>query len=219
MIPLRDDNPSSSRPVVTVLLILICTAVFLAVFYGLGSDAAIERVFRTYGATPAALMAPGNLPAKAPTLVTSLFLHGGWLHLIGNMWFLWIFGDNIEDLMGHGGYLVFYLAAGVIATLTHVVMNQASANPLIGASGAIAGVLGAYTVLFPRARILSLVPLGLLTRIIPVPAVLFLPVWFVYQFLRGLAAQAGGGGVAWWAHVGGFLAGIVLVPVFVHRRR
>src|SRR5437867_12935965 len=101
-------NPSSSRPVVTVLLILVCTAVFLAVFYGLGSDAAIEQVIRTYGATPAALMAPGNLQTKAPTLMTALFLHGGWLHLIGNMWFLWIFGDNVEDLMGHGGYLIFY---------------------------------------------------------------------------------------------------------------
>lgn len=220
MIPLRDDNPSSSRPAITVLLILLCTAVFLAVFYGLGSDVAIERVLRTYGATPAALMAPGNLLTKAPTLVTSLFLHGGWLHLIGNMWFLWIFGDNVEDLMGHGGYLIFYLAAGVIATATHVVMNKLSMNPLIGASGAIAGVLGAYTVLFPRARILSLIPLGLFTRFIAIPAFLFLPLWFVMQFVYGLATLAGtGGGVAWWAHVGGFIAGIVLVPIFVRRRR
>ena len=135
------------------------------------------------------------------------------------MWFLWIFGDNVEDLMGHGGYLIFYLAVGVIASATHVVMNKLSTNPLIGASGAIAGVLGAYTVLFPRARILSLIPLGLFTRFIAIPAFLFLPLWFVMQFVYGLASLAGGGGgVAWWAHVGGFIAGIVLVPVFVRRR-
>lgn len=219
MIPLRDDNPSSSRPVITVLLILVCAAVFLSVFYGLGSEAAIERVISTYGATPAALMAPGNLLAKAPTLVTSLFLHGGWLHLIGNMWFLWIFGDNVEDLMGHGGFVAFYLAAGVAASATHVLLNQMSTNPLIGASGAIAGVLGAYTVLFPRARIVSLLPLGLFTRLIAIPAVLFLPLWFLMQFVYGLASLAGAGaGVAWWAHVGGFIAGIALVPVFARRR-
>ena len=127
--------------------------------------------------------------------------------------------DNVEDLMGHGGYLIFYLAVGVIASATHVVMNKLSTNPLIGASGAIAGVLGAYTVLFPRARILSLIPLGLFTRFIAIPAFLFLPLWFVMQFVYGLASLAGGGGgVAWWAHVGGFIAGIVLVPVFVRRR-
>src|SRR5438128_11557259 len=171
MIPLRDDNPSSSRPIVTVLLILVCTAVFLAVFYGLGSDAAIEQVIRTYGATPAALMAPGNLQTKAPTLVTSLFLHGGWLHLIGNMWFLWIFGDNVEDLMGHGGYLIFYLAVGVIASATHLAMNKPSADPLIAASAAIAGVLAAHTALFPRARTRPLPPRGLAPRLTAIPRV------------------------------------------------
>ena len=220
MIPLRDDNPSSSRPVVTVLLILTCIVVFLYVSYGLGSEAATERVFSTYGATPAALMAPPNLLAKAPTLVTSLFLHGGWLHLIGNMWFLWIFGDNVEDRMGHGGFAAFYLMAGVAASATHVLVNQTSTNPLIGASGAIAGVLGAYTVLFPRARIVSLLPLGLFTRLIAIPAVLFLPLWFLMQFVSGLASLASAGtGVAWWAHVGGFIAGIVLVPIFARRRQ
>src|SRR2546428_5808593 len=211
MIPLRDDNPPSSRPIVTVLLILICIVVFLYVSYGLGSEAATERVFSTYGATPAALMAAGNLLAKAPTLVTSLFLHGGWWHLIGNMWFLWIFGDNVEDRMGHGGFAVFYLTAGVAASATHVLMNQTSTNPLIGASGAIAGVLGAYTVLFPRAPIVSLLPLGLLTRLIAISAGLFLAVWVPIQVVSGLASLASAGtGVAWWAHVGGFIAGIVL---------
>src|SRR2546428_2818815 len=211
MIPLRDDNPSSSRPVVTVLLILICIVVFLYVSYRLGSEAATERVFSTYGATPAALMAAGNLLAKAPTLVTSLFLHGGWLHLIGNMWFLWIFGDNVEDRMGHGGFAVFYLTAGGAASATHVLLNQTSTNPLICASGAIAGVPGAYPVLFPRARIVSLLPLGPVTKWIAIPAVPLLPYWFLMQFVYGLASLASAGtGVAWWAHVGGFIAGIVL---------
>src|SRR2546428_2736966 len=206
MIPLRDDTPSSSRPVVTVLLILICIVVFLYVSYGLGSEAATERVFSTYGATPAALMAAGNLLAKAPTLVTSLFLHGGWLHLIGNMWFLWIFGDNVEDRMGHGGFAAFYLMAGVAASATHVLGNQTATNPLIGASGAIAGVLGACTVLFPRARIVSLLPLGLFTRLIAIPAVLFLPLWFLMQLVSGLASLASAGaGVARGGHVGGVL--------------
>src|SRR3989442_7684057 len=161
MIPLRDDNPPSSRPIVTVLLILICIVVFLYVSYRLGSEAATERVFSTYGATPAALMAPPNLLAKAPTLVTSLFLHGGWLHLIGNMWFLWIFGDNVEDRMGHGGFAVFYLTAGVAASATHLLMNQTSTHALIGARRDSAGGLGADTELVHRGRIHSPVPLGL----------------------------------------------------------
>ncbi len=220
MIPLRDDNPSSTPPVVTVLLILACTAVFLYMFYGVGSEAALEGFIVTYGAVPAELLAPGRLPVEAPTLVTAMFLHGGWAHLIGNMLFLWIFGDNVEDLMGHGGFLLFYLLAGAVATGAHVLLNPASTAPLIGASGAIAGVLGAYLVLFPRARILSLVPFGLFSRLVAVPAVLFLPVWFLMQFVYGVASLTGeAAAVAWWAHVGGFVAGIVLVPVFARRRR
>ncbi len=220
MIPLRDDTPSSSPPIVTVALILACAAVFLYMFYGIGSQAALERFILAYGAVPAELLSPGRLSSEGPTLLTAMFLHGGWAHLIGNMLFLWIFGDNVEDLMGHGGFLLFYLLAGVIATGAHVVLNSSSAAPLIGASGAIAGVLGAYLVLFPRARILSLVPFGLFSRLVAVPAVLFLPLWFVLQFVYGVVSLAGDvTTVAWWAHVGGFVAGILLVPLFTHRRR
>src|SRR5438034_3059979 len=205
MIPLRDDNPSSSRPIVTVLLILVCTAVFLAVFYGLGSDAAIEQVIRTYGATPAALMAPGNLQTKAPTLVTSMFLHGGWLHLIGNMWYLWIFGDNIEDRLGHARYLAFYLGGGIVAALVQYVARPGSQVPTVGASGAIAAVLGAYAVTYPRARVATLVPLFPFFPIVHLSALVVLGLWFVLQFFSGALSLAWSsrGGVAWWAHIGG----------------
>ena len=219
MIPLRDYNPSSSRPVVTILLILACTAVFLYTTYGLSSAAAGERFVLTYGATPAVLVAPGGLVTAAPTLVTSLFLHGGWLHLLGNMLYLWIFADNVEDRMGHGGFLIFYLLVGVVSVLTHAFVNRASTLPLIGASGAIAGVLGAYLVLFPRARIRSLAFIGFFFTTVAIPAIVFLPLWFLMQFFFGLGSiGTGGGGVAWWAHIGGFLAGMVLVLIFARRR-
>ena len=224
MIPLRDDQPRFSTPYVTYFLIGLNSAIFL--FESALTPESFKTLLFQFGMISAnitgylsAASGPGLVAVLLPAL-TSMFLHGSWMHVIGNMWFLWIFGDNVEDLMGHGGYLIFYLAVGVVASATHVLMNKLSTNPLIGASGAIAGVLGAYTVLFPRARILSLIPLGLFTRFIAIPAFLFLPLWFVMQFVYGLASLAGTGeGVAWWAHVGGFIAGIVLVPVFVHRRR
>ena len=220
MIPLRDDTPSSSRPVMTSLIIIACTLVFLYML-SLGSEARVERFILAYGATPAVIAghaAPGAGPTYA-TLVTSMFLHGGWVHLIGNMLYLWIFGDNVEDLMGRLGFLMFYLVSGVAAAVTHVLLDARSSVPLIGASGAIAGVLGAYLVRFPRARILSLVPFGIFSRLVAVPALLFLPLWFLMQFIYGLGLIGGGGTtVAWWAHVGGFVAGVVLVPVFGRRR-
>ena len=221
MIPLRDNLPSSTRPVVTILLILACTAVFVHVFYGLPSDAAAQRVIMSYGAIPAHLLAPGGLAEGAPTVVTSLFLHGSWLHLGGNMLYLWIFGDNVEGWMGHTGFLFFYLLSGAVATLSHALLNPTSTAPLVGASGAIAGVLGAYLVLFPRARIRSLAIFGFYVTTVSIPAVVYLPLWFLLQFFSGVAslgAGAGGGGVAWWAHVGGFVTGIALVPVFTRRR-
>lgn len=220
MIPLRDYNPSSSRPVVTVLVILACVATFLYMTFGLDSQAAQDRFVLTYGATPAVLATSGGLVA-APTLVTSLFLHGGWLHLLGNMLYLWIFGDNVEDRMGHSGFLVFYLLVGVIAAVAHVIVNPVSRIPLIGASGAIAGVLGAYLMLFPRARVRTLAFFGLYFTTISVPAIVMLPLWFLFQFFAGLGSlgTASGAGVAWWAHVGGFLAGVVLVFVFARRGR
>lgn len=220
MIPLRDDNPSSSRPITTYLIVAICTLVFLFMLT-LGSGSRAEAFIFTWGATPAAIAGrSGGSPLAAyTTIVTSMFMHGGWFHLIGNMLYLWIFGDNVEDLMGHVGFGAFYLIAGVAATLTHVFLNAGSTVPLVGASGAIAGVLGAYLVLFPRARILSLVPFGFFSRLVEVPALFFLPIWFLLQFLQGVADIAGtGGGVAWWAHIGGFVAGIVLVPIFARRR-
>jgi membrane associated rhomboid family serine protease len=220
MIPLRDNLPSSTHPVITILLILVCAAVFLYVFYGLASEAAVQRVVMNYGAVPAHLLAPGGLTEAAPTLVTSLFLHGSWLHLGGNMLYLWIFGDNVEDWMGHTGFLFFYLLSGAVATVSHALLNPTSTAPLVGASGAIAGVLGAYLVLFPRARIRSLAILGYYVTTVSIPAVVYLPLWFLLQFFSGVASlgAAGGGGVAWWAHVGGFVTGIVLVPVFSRRR-
>jgi len=222
MIPLRDNLPSSTPPVITVLLILACTTVFLHVSYGLPSDAAVQRVLMNYGAIPSHLLGPGGLAEAAPTVVTSLFLHGSWLHLGGNMLYLWIFGDNVEDWMGHTGFLFFYVLSGAAATMSHALLNATSTAPLVGASGAIAGVLGAYLVLFPRARIRSLAILGYYVTTVSIPAVVFLPLWFLLQFFSGVAslgAGAGGGGVAWWAHVGGFVTGIALVPIFSRRRR
>jgi membrane associated rhomboid family serine protease len=221
MIPLRDDIPSASRPITTYLIVALCTGVFLYML-SLGSAPRVEAFILQYGATPAEVTgrAGGNPVQAYPTVITSMFMHGGWLHLIGNMLYLWIFGDNVEDLMGHVGFAMFYLIAGVAATLTHVFLNAGSTVPMIGASGAIAGVLGAYLVLFPRARILSLVPFGFYSRIAEVPALVFLPIWFLLQFLQGVADIAGAGaGVAWWAHIGGFVAGIILVPIFARRRR
>jgi len=221
MIPLRDDNPSSSRPVVTYLIILLNVLVFLYMLR-LGTEAAVERFVFTRGAIPAQLTGrAGGTPAAAyPTLVTSMFVHGGWAHLGGNMLYLWVFGDNVEDLMGHAGFLIFYLLAGLAAVGAHILANPASPVPLIGASGAIAGVLGAYLVLFPRARIISLVPLGFFLRVVAVPAVFFLPLWFLLQFVYGLASLGGEAAtVAWWAHVGGFVAGALLVRVFARPRR
>ncbi len=219
MIPLRDDNPSSSRPVINYLLILSCVLIFIHML-SLGTLARIERFTFSYGAIPAQLTGhAGNTGPAYATVVTSMFLHGGWVHLLGNMLYLWIFGDNVEDLMGHGGYLIFYLLVGIIATVSHVFVNPDSTAPLIGASGAIAGVLGAYLVLFPRARILSLVPLGIFFWTVKVPALFFLPLWFVMQFLTGLASIGHEVPVAWVAHIGGFIAGLILVFVFARRPR
>ncbi len=221
MIPLRDDNPSTTRPVVTWLLILANVLVF-AFMLTLRSETALNRFILAYGAIPGELTGRiGNAPVgEYPTLITSMFLHGGWLHLIFNMLYLWIFGDNVEDLMGHGGFLVFYVLTGLAAGWTQILLSPASSVPLIGASGAISGVLGAYLVLFPRARILSLVPFGIFSRLVAVPAYFFLPLWFVIQLFSGFGSLGGeGGGVAFWAHVGGFVAGAVLVLVFARRGR
>ncbi len=224
MIPLRDANPSRSVPVVTLALIALNCLVF---FYELAlPPAGLEQLVFTFGMVPAKVIAfPTNpsigfLDATVPFL-TSMFLHAGWLHLIGNMWFLWIFGDNVEDYVGHLRFLLFYLLCGLAASVAHLVSNLDSTIPTVGASGAIAGVLGAYLLLFPGARILTLVP-AFLVWVMELPAYIILLYWFVLQLLQGMAASAvasPGGGVAWWAHVGGFAAGLVLVKIVASRRR
>jgi membrane associated rhomboid family serine protease len=222
MIPLRDDNPTTLVPWVTALLIGANVLLFV---YELALGPRLESFLLAFGAVPVRLLgagvAPGGGPAGVPpsvTIVSSMFLHGGLWHLAGNMLYLWIFGNNIEDALGHLRFLFFYLISGVIAVYAHAVTDPGSAVPMIGASGAVSGVLGAYLVLFPRARVLALVPMGFVMQTVHVPAVFVLGFWIVIQFLYGLLSLGGpGGGVAWFAHVGGFLAGVVLIRLLVRR--
>jgi len=221
LIPLHDDNPTTIPPIVTVGIIILCAAVFL---WQLTLSPTAEQIaVYSYGVVPALLVGgetrPSELvqiPAWLPVL-TSMFLHGGWLHIIGNMLYLWIFGNNIEDAMGHVRFVIFYLLCGTVAALTQSYLSVHSDAPMIGASGAIAGVLGAYAVLYPRAHVLVLVPLGFFFPVMRLPALLVLGFWFVLQFLQGSTAPSGEGGVAYWAHIGGFVAGVLLI--FVFRRR
>jgi membrane associated rhomboid family serine protease len=212
MIPLRDTQRSYSTPVVTVLLIVVNCVAFLYEL-SLGAPARNHLIY-IYGLVPDRL---------APlSLVTFMFLHGGWLHIIGNMWFLWIFGDNVEDILGHVKYLLFYLLCGVAAGLAHVVTNLGSPVPTVGASGAIAGVMGAYLVKFPRARITTLVPVFIFLTTFDLPAAFILAYWFLIQIFSGVGAVASSHltaqGVAWFAHVGGFLTGILLILILPTRR-
>jgi len=212
MIPLRDNIPSTRTPVVNYLIITACVLVFL--WQTQAKNLRIEFAFN-----PSHLLHPGagGVPFSTVvgTILTSMFMHGGLLHLLGNMWFLWIFGDNVEDRMGHFRYLVFYVVCGTIAALTHALISGFAAVPMLGASGAIAGVLGAYFVLFRGATVRTLVILVIFITVVDLPAVVFLGLWFVFQFFTGLGSIGGaGGGVAVWAHVGGFLAGLWLVRYF-----
>lgn len=228
MIPLHDDIPSRRPAVVNYLLILVSTLIFLYEI-GLGSKAQ-TRLFFHWGLVPAhyagvslwALMLAGKWARLLP-LVTYIFLHGSWLHLIGNMLYLWVFGDNVEDRLGHFRYLILYLGAGVAGGLMQVWSNPGATGPTIGASGAIAGVLGAYLISFPRARVISLIPVGIFPLFIPIPAVIFLILWFGLQLLNGMFSlqnvPVGGDVVAWWAHVGGFAAGIILLALLRPRRQ
>ena len=205
MIPLRDNIQSRTVPFVNYAIIGIN---ILAFFYELSLGAGeLNAFFYDYGVVPAKVTGGGFEPYP---FLTSMFLHGGWMHIIGNMLFLWIFGDNVEDRMGHVVYVFFYLLSGIGATALHIVTDTGSRLPTIGASGAIAGVMGAYFVLYPKARVLSAVIIFYFIRLIEIPAVVFLGIWFGFQFLSGLIAfGAEGGGVAFWAHIGGFLVGIV----------
>ena len=212
MFPVSDVIPSKTRPVVTIGLIAACTLAFV---YELQLDRRqMYALAHGWGAVPADL--------RWPTLFSSLFLHDGWIHFGGNMLYLWIFGDNVEDSLGHAGYLLFYLAAGVLAALAHVVFHPGSAAPLIGASGAIAAVMGAYFVLYPRSQVLTAVFLVLYLDVIEIPAVFFLGIWLLMQLLSGFAsmgAQAADVGVAFAAHIAGFLAGAATGLVIRRRSR
>lgn len=220
MIPLRDDNPTRRLPVLTVTLLGACVAVFLWQA-SLSPEAARQAVY-AFGVTPAVLSGGARLPAEAAivpawlTVITSMFLHGGWLHLIGNMLYLWIFGDNVEDALGHLRFLIFYIACGVAAVAAQALPDPGSTVPMIGASGAISGILGAYLLLHPRARVLVFIPLGIFSQLLRLPALLVLGLWFALQLVASLG-QAEGGGVAFRAHVGGFLAGLLLAPLMKRR--
>jgi membrane associated rhomboid family serine protease len=185
-------------------------------FYELSLGERLQGFFLQSAFVPAEYF-DGGLVSEARPIFLSMFLHGGWMHLLGNMLYLWIFGDNVEDRLGHGKFIVFYLLCGVAATLAHAYTNPGSTIPTIGASGAISGVLGAYLVMFPRARVLTLIPLGFFIRITELPALVVLGLWFVLQLISGagaLANQAQAGGVAWWAHIGGFVVGAVIGMLF-----
>lgn len=217
MIPLRDTVKPRSFPIVNWLLIIANLVVFL--FEISLRPRQLDALVTMYGATPARLFA--GHPLALVTLFTSMFLHGGWLHVISNLWALFIFGDNVEDRMGSGRYLVFYLMSGVAASLAQAFIDPASRTPAIGASGAIAGVLGAYLVLFPGSRVLTLVPVFFLPWFIEIPAVIYLGFWFISQFFSGVLSleMTAVGGVAYWAHIGGFLFGLIVVPFFARRKR
>ncbi|MEO0403097.1 MAG: rhomboid family intramembrane serine protease [Pseudomonadota bacterium] len=206
MFPIRDHNPSGRTPYVTYLLMAANIAIFLS-YVGLFQDArALNALFFDYAAIPARITNGDGLS----TLITSMFLHGGWMHLIGNMLFLWIFGDNVEDEMGHLPFLGFYLATGIAAGVIHVASAPYSSVPTVGASGAIAGVMGGYLLLFPKARVDIVLFLVVFFRVFPIPAWIMLAVWFALQFVGGIGADPEAGGVAYWAHAGGFVAGLVL---------
>lgn len=242
MIPLRDNIPPRTPAVVNYLMIAICGLVF---FLQLGDQKdGQDELVEKYGMIPARVMHPDQpvvireqvlkqlrsgdvfaeeqereiaAPSFSPwlTLLTCTFLHGGWMHVIGNLWFLHIFGDNVEDRFGHGKYLLFYLACGIMASATHLLTNLGSNIPTIGASGAIAGVMGAYFVLYPHAKVLTLIPLGVFSQAFLVPAPVFLGIWFVIQFVQGTLTAGGteAEGVAWWAHIGGYAFGMALAWV------
>jgi membrane associated rhomboid family serine protease len=217
MIPLQDTVQSRGIPLMTWGLILVNGLVFI---YELTlSPEQLELLIAERGMTPARL---GTDPEAYWTVLTSMFMHGDWLHFIGNMWMLYLFGDNVEDRMGSVRYFVFYMLCGLASSAAHIVVDPSSEVPSIGASGAIAGVLGAYLVLFPTARVITLVPVFIIPFLFEIPAIIFLGFWFVSQLWSGvlsLVNPTAYGGIAWWAHIGGFLAGIGLVYVFRQSRK
>jgi len=219
MIPLRDTIPSRTFPAINYLLMAANLACFL---YELSLGSRLDGLLSTWGLVPARLFSLGAGPGRDMlTLATSMFLHAGWLHFLGNMLYLYIFGDNVEDRLGHLRYLVFYLLCGICAGLAQALVSPTMRVPMVGASGAIAGVMGAYFCLYPRARVVTLLFLFVFVQVVEIPAFFFLGLWFLLQFFSGAAsldARTAAGGVAWWAHIGGFASGVVLL-FFLKRRR
>lgn len=222
MIPLKDDTPTRRLPIVGRTILVMCVLVFL---WQISLDPAAARAaVYGLGMIPAVLFGEAQLPPEVAvvppfaTMFTSMFLHGGWMHLIGNMLYLWIFANNVEDAMGHSRFIVFYVVCGLAAAAAQALLDPSSEIPMVGASGAISGVLGAYLLLLPRARILVLVPLGIIWTLLRLPAVLVLGLWFGLQLLNQMMAAPGEGGVAFMAHIGGFIAGMALIPLFKERR-
>lgn len=222
MLPIRDTIQSKTPPIVTVGLIVVNSLVF---FFQLSLGYKLNDFLAVFGLVPTRfihLLEKGQILAGILPLFTCMFLHGGWLHIIGNMWYLWIFGDNVEDRVGHAKFFIFYILCGFLSGFTHTLMNPHSGVPTVGASGAIAGIMGAYIVLYPRAKIWTLIPIFFFVQFIEIPAFVFLGFWIIMQFVIGAFSHNMGplqGGVAWWAHVGGFAAGAILVLVFKKREK
>ena len=223
MFPLKDNIPTKNFPTVNIGLIVINVVFFI---YQVSYGHRVDQLIMAFGFIPARFLeqqAENFLnPARFLPVFSSMFLHGNLLHLISNMWMLWIFGDNVEDCMGHGRYLLFFLLCGIASVAVQAVFSPGSMVPMIGASGAISGVLGAYFLTYPQARVLTLVPIIIFIYLIELPAYFFLGFWFIMQFIQGSvhsldSAAAGTGGIAWWAHVGGFVAGVLLLGVFRHK--
>lgn len=218
MIPLKDINPTERFPIVTVLIIITCTVIFLGEISL--PQAELEAFVYSYGAVPSRILGPeANLPYGLITIFTSMFLHGGFMHLIGNMLYLWIFGNNVEDRLGHGAFFVFYLLCGYAAAFLQAVFSTNPGTPMIGASGAIAGLLAGYLVLFPGARIRTLVAVLYYITLVDLPAYFVIGIWFLLQLVSSLGSIGIESGVAYFAHVGGFLAGLILINIFPKRRR
>jgi len=225
MIPLRDTIPSRTLPITNVFIIALNTIAFVSEL--LLAPQGQERLIFFLGIVPARYMGGQGLFEHTVAgdylpFLTGMFLHGGWLHFLGNMWFLWLFGDNVEDRIGHFRYFLFYILCGILSSLVHILVNAGSLIPTIGASGAIAGVMGAYFVMYPQARIVTLIPIFFFIEIIQIPAFIFLGIWFFMQLQSGALALAGtgqSGGIAFWAHIGGFIAGILLLVIFLKTGR
>jgi membrane associated rhomboid family serine protease len=212
MIPIRDTVPSKNYPLVNTALIGINAVVF---FIQISQGTGFERFVYIYGLVPARYASPDILsPSAFFSLLSFMFLHGGFIHLIGNMWSLYIFGDNVEDRLGSFNYLIFYLLAGLTSGLCHMVLNLHSTVPTIGASGAVAGVMGAYFILYPHSKILTLIPIIFIPLFVEVPAIFFLGLWFVMQLMNAYASSGMATGIAWWAHIGGFVFGILWLKLF-----